>query len=83
MSKTSEVKNIFIDLDDTIRGIDPVIADKVKEAGKKVLEIVYFLEVKPPLIAQTAFLISMANDESVTKKIKEIFFDLEKINENN
>lgn len=50
MSKTSEVKEIFSDLDDTIRDIDPVIAANVEESSVKIMTIVGDLETKLTLI---------------------------------
>lgn len=50
MSKTSEVRDIFSDLTETIDDIDPVIAANVEESGVKIMTIVGDLETKLTLI---------------------------------
>lgn len=83
MSKTSEVKDIFSDLDDTIRDIDPVIADKVKNAGSQVLQIIYLLEMKLASLSYMTLWVNKAEDDVFVSKIKEIFSIEEVINNAN
>ena len=50
MSKTSEVRDIFSDLTETIDDIDPVIAANVEESCVKIMTIVGDLETRLTLI---------------------------------
>ena len=83
MSKTSEVKDIFRDIDDTIRDIDPVIADNVKNAGSQVLQIIYLLEIKLTSLSYMTLWVNKAEDDIFVSKIKEIFFIEDVINNEN
>lgn len=83
MSKTSEVKNIFSDLDDTIRDIDPVIADKVKNAGSQVLQIIRLLEMKLASLSYMTIWVDKAKDDTFVHLIKQTFPIEEVINNEN